>query len=280
MASKGPTIIQSFRQGIRKLLGGSADDPKIIESASRASQVGKSSNDSNATKSSTVSSHNPFNIIIDPMSNVPERPFIPPIEKVSDKISDLESKNVNSSSTKSALDNKEEHVVKNESGESGVAKDIIINDTPESVKVVGTNKNNLKDNDIECEKIAVTDATATLDEKSVETPAVEKLINRTQLFDAMTPIRQVIKPHTPLIRFRKGAPIPNISQDLAQTAELASKDIKDEPIESSVPINAGKWKSVPVLHEWWDTPVRFKRREVDELECDIINGGGCDKIYQ
>jgi len=280
MASKGPTIIQSFRQGIRKLLGGSADDPKIIESASKASQVDKSSNDSNATKSSTVSSHNPFNIIIDPMSNVPERPFIPPIEKVSDKISDLESKNVNSSSTKSALDNKEEHVVKNESGESGVAKDIIINDTPESVKVVGTNKNNLKDNNIECEKIVVTDATATLDEKSVETPAVEKLINRTQLFDAMTPIRQVIKPHTPLIRFRKGAPIPNISQDLAQTAELASKDIKDEPIESSVPINAGKWKSVPVLHEWWDTPVRFKRREVDELECDIINGGGCDKIYQ
>jgi len=280
MASKGPTIIQSFRQGIRKLLGGSADDPKIIESASKASQVDKSSNDSNATKSSTVSSHNPFNIIIDPMSNVPERPFIPPIEKVSDKISDLESKNVNSSSTKSALDNKEEHVVKNESGESGVAKDIIINDTPESVKVVGTNKNNLQDNNIECEKIVVTDATATLDEKSVETPAVEKLINRTQLFDAMTPIRQVIKPHTPLIRFRKGAPIPNISQDLAQTAELASKDIKDEPIESSVPINAGKWKSVPVLHEWWDTPVRFKRREVDELECDIINGGGCDKIYQ
>ena len=171
-------------------MGGSADDPKIIESASKASQVDKSSNDSNATKSSTVSSHNPFNIIIDPMSNVPERPFIPPIEKVSDKISDLESKNVNCSSTKSAFDNKEEHVVKNESGESGVAKDIIINDTPESVKVVGTNKNNLKDN-IECEKIVVTDATATLDEKSVETPAVEKLINRTQLFDAMTPIRQV-----------------------------------------------------------------------------------------
>ena len=84
-------------------------------------------------------------------------------------------------------------------------------------------------------------------------------------------ILKVIKPHTPLIRFRKGAPILELSQDMAQAAELANKDIKEEPIESSVPINAGKWKSVPVLHEWWDTPVRFKRREVDELECDIIN---------
>ena len=172
-------------------MGGSADDPKIIESASKASQVDKSSNDSNATKSSKVSSHNPFNIIIDPMSNVPERPFIPPMEKVSDKISDLESKNVNSSSTKSALDNKEEHVVKNESVESGVGKDVIINDTSETVKVVSTNENNLKVDNKESEKIVVTDSTATFDEKTVETPVVEKLISTTQLFDAMTPIRQV-----------------------------------------------------------------------------------------
>ena len=118
------------------MLGGSADDPKIIESASKASQVNKPSNESNATKSSTVSSHNPFNIIIDPMSNVPERPFIPPMEKVSDKISDLESKNAGSSSTKSAVDNKEEHVVKNESGESGVGKEIMINDTSEDIQKV------------------------------------------------------------------------------------------------------------------------------------------------
>jgi len=277
MASKGPTIIQSFRQGIRKLLGGSADEPKIIETASKASQVDKSSN---ATKDSSVPSHNPFSIVIDPMSNVPERPFIPPIEKVSDKITDLESKNVGSSSTKSAVDNKEEHVVKNENGESGIDKDIIVNDKSETVKVVSTHENNLKDDNIESEKIVVTDAAVISKENTVETPLVEKLINTTQLFDAMTPIRQVIKPHTPLIRFRKGAPILELSQDMAQAAELANKDIKEEPIESSVPINAGKWKSVPVLHEWWDTPVRFKRREVDELECDIINGGGCDKIYQ
>ena len=173
------------------MLGGSADDPKIIESASKASQVNKPSNESNATKSSTVSSHNPFNIIIDPMSNVPERPFIPPMEKVSDKISDLESKNAGSSSTKSAVDNEEEHVMKNESGESGVGKEIIINDTSETIKVVSTNEKNLKDGNIESEKVNVTHASATFDEKTVETPVVEKLIKRTQLFDAMTPIRQV-----------------------------------------------------------------------------------------
>ena len=82
---------------------------------------------------------------------------------------------------------------------------------------------------------------------------------------------KVIKPHTPLIRFRKGVSTPILTQDITQAAQLASKEVKAEPIESSVPISAGKWKSVPVLHEWWDTPVRFKRREVDELECDIIN---------
>ena len=82
-------------------------------------------------------------------------------------------------------------------------------------------------------------------------------------------MNQVIKPHTPLIRFRKGVPVTN--HELAQKAEMASKEVKDEPTVSSVPTNAGKWKSTPVLHEWWDTPVRFKRREVDELECDMIN---------
>ena len=169
-------------------MGGSADEPKIIETASKASQVDKSSN---ATKDSSVPSHNPFSIVIDPMSNVPERPFIPPIEKVSDKITDLESKNVSSSSTKSAVDNKEEHVVKNENGESGIDKDIIVNDKSETVKVVSTHENNLKDDNIESEKIVVTDAAVISKENTVETPLVEKLINTTQLFDAMTPIRQV-----------------------------------------------------------------------------------------
>ena len=32
--------------------------------------------------------------------------------------------------------------------------------------------------------------------------------------------------------------------------------------------------------DWWQTPLKFKRRDVDTLEADVINSGGADKLYQ
>ena len=32
--------------------------------------------------------------------------------------------------------------------------------------------------------------------------------------------------------------------------------------------------------DWWQTPLKFKRRNVDNLEVDVINSGGADKLYQ
>ena len=32
--------------------------------------------------------------------------------------------------------------------------------------------------------------------------------------------------------------------------------------------------------DWWQTPLKFKRRDVDNLEVDVINSGGADKLYQ
>ena len=44
-----------------------------------------------------------------------------------------------------------------------------------------------------------------------------------------------------------------------------------ESIVVSASIDKEKWKSSPILYEWWDTPNRFKRRQLDDKECDIIN---------
>ena len=74
-----------------------------------------------------------------------------------------------------------------------------------------------------------------------------------------------------MIRFRKG--VSHRDEDIAQVSrpEIDFKNDEVEPNVSSTSLDKGKWKSVPILHEWWDTPVRFKRRELDDHECDLIN---------
>ena len=117
-------------------MGGAAEEPKIIESATKAPQIDKSSNNSSTTKDAPVSSHNPFNILIDPMSNVPERPFIPPIEKVNDIIAELESKNIKSSTVNSTIINKDEKISASEIQETVIEKDNIVSDPNELVACV------------------------------------------------------------------------------------------------------------------------------------------------
>jgi len=328
MASKGPKIVQSLRQGLRNLLGGSAEKsearklPLATASAPKAAQSREANQNSTLTKETkdvSTPSHNPFAVYIDPMSNVPERPFIPPLERGNQfkkQIADLQSKSPRKNSNNSLNDNKDKAAITSEADKTDDAKDNIVSDTREPIKIVSIDerdrielgieletKDVVKDSDINDtlqntevvseaktdikddnkvseEILDAPDIVTTSNKGAAEPPLVEKAKIATRLFEAMAPIRQVIKPHTPLIRFRKGVSTPILSHDVAQAADMVSKEDKAEPIESSVPISAGNWKSVPVLHEWWDTPVRFKRREVDELECDIINGGGCDKIYQ
>ena len=80
-----------------------------------------------------------------------------------------------------------------------------------------------------------------------------------------------------MIRFRKGI-LPTHDNISSQIVELANKSSLTqsntnnlELVMSSTSIEQGKWKSSPILHEWWDTPTRFKRRQLDDKECDIIN---------
>ena len=86
----------------------------------------------------------------------------------------------------------------------------------------------------------------------------------------------MIKPHIPLIRFRKGHPpmdegiLSHLKQHFHKPDQKETNVQEPELLVASS--LAGKqWRSVPVLHEWWDTPTKFKRRELDPMECDIIN---------
>ena len=89
----------------------------------------------------------------------------------------------------------------------------------------------------------------------------------------------VIKPHVPLIKFRKGA-------SLTQSIEVpvSSTPIAVQPVVKASPTPTASQPSANIKiavqnHEWWDTPLKFKRRQVDELEIDIINSGGSEKLY-
>jgi len=101
-------------------------------------------------------------------------------------------------------------------------------------------------------------------------------------------IVQAIKPHVPLIKFRKGS---LSQQHVAAAAATPVTPMSSTPSEAAAvhanPSAAAEasssagWKTTQFpVREWWDTPPKFKRREVDDLEIDIINGGGCDQLYQ
>ena len=91
----------------------------------------------------------------------------------------------------------------------------------------------------------------------------------------------MIKPHTPMIRFRKGQPpteeyiLEHSKQLIDRTDGNETTEHDAESIVSSHSKDKQQWKAVPILYEWWDTPVKFKRRELDAMECDIINVSCC-----
>ena len=77
---------------------------------------------------------------------------------------------------------------------------------------------------------------------------------------------QAVKPHLPMIRFRKGSLIPQAA--LPETTMVAASPAAS----SSTSKEAGKWQPDQIVNlEWWQTPEKFKRRYVDDLEVDLIN---------
>ena len=94
-----------------------------------------------------------------------------------------------------------------------------------------------------------------------------------------TQMLAAIKPHVPMIKFRKGVIISPTNEAITASIPVASKTIA--PAEPTVTANepTGNIKSSVQLHEWWETPFKFKRRQIDQLEIDVINSGGSDKLY-
>ena len=86
-----------------------------------------------------------------------------------------------------------------------------------------------------------------------------------------------IKPRIPLIKFRKGMPsIPNVEAQV-NTTPAAQTVVQATPSHASS--QTSKPKANVQSHEWWDTPFKFKRRQLDQSEIDFINSGGSDKLF-
>lgn len=83
---------------------------------------------------------------------------------------------------------------------------------------------------------------------------------------------KTVKPHIPMIKFRKGSLMPKISLPETTLAPAAAP----APAKSS---QAKEFQPTSVNLEWWQTPLKFKRRDVGDLEMDAINSGGADKLY-
>ena len=83
-----------------------------------------------------------------------------------------------------------------------------------------------------------------------------------------------------MIKFRKGVIISPTNEAITTSIPVASKTVV--PAEPVMTANepTGNIKSSVQLHEWWDTPFKFKRRQIDQLEIDVINSGGSDKLYR
>ena len=225
-------------------MGGSAEKsearklPLATASAPKASQGKEADKNSTVTKDvpETTPSHNPFAVYIDPMSNVPERPFIPPLERGNQfkkKIADLQSKSPRKSLNNSSNDNKDKAAITSEADKTDDAKDHIVDDSRESMKFVAIDERDrielgieperndvVKDSDtndtsqtinvvseIENDKkegnkvseviLEAPDIATTSNKGTAQPPPVEKAKIATRLFEAMAPIRQVlIIPHS------------------------------------------------------------------------------------
>jgi len=143
-------------------------------------------------------------------------------------------------------------------------------------------------------EIPTTTAQTILTKPVMPTTTAQTILTKPVMpFTIPTPvrIRQVIKPHIPLIKFRKGAlpqfqaaspAAPAVAPAVAPMAAAPVTAQAAAPMAAAAAASAaGVWKATQMpVREWYDTPTRFKRRAVDDLEIDLINGGGCDKLYE
>ena len=73
-----------------------------------------------------------------------------------------------------------------------------------------------------------------------------------------------VKPHIPLIKFRKG-----LADKTPVTGVAGTNTAPPVGVTGSVilPVAGGSL-------EWWEVPAKFRREAIDETECEAINNGG------
>ena len=88
-----------------------------------------------------------------------------------------------------------------------------------------------------------------------------------------------IKPRIPLIKFRKGMPSNPSVEAQVNTNPVAAQPVVQATAAPTSNQQTSKLKANVQSHEWWDTPFKFKRRQLDQSEIDFINSGGSDKLF-
>jgi len=74
-----------------------------------------------------------------------------------------------------------------------------------------------------------------------------------------------VKPHIPLIQFRKAT---NLGVTSSSITDTSPSQQYSEAIDE-----------LGVL-EWWQLPNKYRRPLIDQFECDVINAGGPEKPWQ
>ena len=81
---------------------------------------------------------------------------------------------------------------------------------------------------------------------------------------------QALKPHIPLIRFRKGGLSHATPSASAAAPATATPTHMAAPAASPAGSKAD-WSPKSTSVDWWQTPNKYRRRELDEIEIEAIN---------
>ena len=91
-----------------------------------------------------------------------------------------------------------------------------------------------------------------------------------------------VKPHKRLIKFRKSSkqtenfePVQpsTVVQEEEEQSDRAVFGKREEEVEK-------KKKQPEVALEWWEKPIKYNKRGLDDREMEVINSGGADEIFQ
>ncbi|XP_059490042.1 alpha-ketoglutarate dehydrogenase component 4 [Neocloeon triangulifer] len=92
------------------------------------------------------------------------------------------------------------------------------------------------------------------------------LFRRDMMTTVVTRTWQAVRPHVPLIKFRKGSAVQGHVDNVRVVAAAAPTQSSSKP--SFKPVQKG-----PIIEDW-QLPLRYRRQALSQQEVDYINRGG------